>query len=204
MKHVYIASSNPGKLRDFSAVAARHGVEVSLLPEFKRFPECIEDGATFEANAQKKAEHYSRHAPGHVVLADDSGIEIDALNGEPGVRSARYAAETEHGNADDDANNSLVLERMKDIPDEKRTGRFVCVISIAKDGKHIASFRAEAEGMILRELRGTGGFGYDPMFYFPALLKTFAELSPAEKAAVSHRGKAFEKFLEWCDSQQSI
>jgi XTP/dITP diphosphohydrolase len=204
MKHVYIASSNPGKLRDFSAVAARHGVEVSLLPEFKAFPECIEDGATFEANAHKKAEHYSRHAPGHVVLADDSGIEIDALNGEPGVRSARYAAETEHGNAEDDANNSLLLERMKDIPDEKRTGRFVCVISIAKDGKHIASFRAEAEGMILREFRGTGGFGYDPMFYFPGLHKTFAELSPAEKAAVSHRGKAFEKFLEWCDAQADI
>jgi XTP/dITP diphosphohydrolase len=204
MKHVFIASSNPGKLRDFTAVAARHGVEVSLLPEFKSLPECIEDGDTFEANARKKAEHYSLHAPGHVVLADDSGIEIDALNGAPGVRSARYAATTEHGNSDDDANNALVFERMKDVPDEKRTGRFVCVISIAKNGKHIASFRAQAEGRILRELRGTGGFGYDPMFYFPSLQKTFAELSPTEKAAVSHRGKAFGKFLEWCDRQSDI
>ena len=93
MKHVYIASSNPGKLRDFSAVSARHGVEVSLLPEFKSFPECIENGATFEENALKKAEHYSRHAPGHVVLADDSGIEIDALHGEPGVRSVGVGRE---------------------------------------------------------------------------------------------------------------
>ena len=204
MKHVFIASSNPGKLRDFSAVAARHGVEVSLLPEFMSFPECIEDGATFEDNARKKAEHYSLHAPGHVVLADDSGIEIDALGGEPGVRSARYAATSEHGNSNDAANNALVFERMKDVPDEKRTGRFVCVISIAKDGAHIASFRGQAEGTILSELRGSGGFGYDSMFYFPSLGKTFAELSPAEKAAVSHRGRAFEKFLEWCDSQQSV
>ncbi len=204
MKHVFIASSNPGKLRDFSAVATRHGVEVSLLPEFKSFPECIEDGATFEANSRKKAEHYSRLAPGHVVLADDSGIEIDALNGDPGVRSARYAATSEHGNSDDDANNALVFERMQDVPDDKRTGRFVCVISIAKDGEHIASFRGQAEGVILRELRGTGGFGYDPMFYFPALKKTFAQLSPAEKATVSHRGKAFEMFLEWCDRQGEL
>lgn len=204
MKHVFIASSNPGKLRDFSAVAARHGVQVELLPQFASFPECIEDGATFEENARKKAEHYSLHAPGHVVLADDSGIEIDALGGAPGVRSARYAAASEHGNSDDAANNALVLERMKYVPEEKRTGRFVCVIAIAKDGKTIADFRGQAEGMILRELRGSGGFGYDPMFYFPGLAKTFAELSPTEKAAVSHRGKAFEKFLDWCDQQREL
>ncbi len=204
MKHVFIASSNPGKLRDFSAVAARHGVQVELLPQFESFPECIEDGATFEENARKKAEHYSLHARGHVVLADDSGIEIDALDGAPGVRSARYAATSEHGNSDDKANNALVFERMKDVPEEKRTGRFVCVIAIAKDGKTIADFRGQAEGMILRELRGSGGFGYDPMFYFPSLGKTFAELSPAEKAAVSHRGKAFEKFLTWCDQQREL
>jgi XTP/dITP diphosphohydrolase len=204
MKRVLIASSNPGKLRDFSAVAARHGVNVELLAEFKSLPECIEDGATFEDNARKKAEHYSRHAPGQVVLADDSGIEIDALGGEPGVRSARYAAITEHGNSDDRANNALVFERMKDVPDAKRTGRFVCVIAIARDGKTIADFRGEAAGVILRELRGSGGFGYDPMFYFPPLKKTFAELTSPEKAAVSHRGRAFEKFLEWCDSQQMM
>jgi XTP/dITP diphosphohydrolase len=204
MKHVLIASSNPGKLRDFAAVAARHGVEVKLFPEFKSLPECIEDGETFEENARKKAEHYSLHASGEVVLADDSGIEIDALGGAPGVRSARYAAATEHGNSDDVANNALVFERMKDVPDEKRTGRFVCVIAIARNGRTIATFRGQAEGRILRELRGSGGFGYDPMFYFPALRKTFAELTPAEKAEVSHRGQAFDSFLEWCDRQQNI
>lgn len=204
MKHVLIASSNPGKLRDFAAVAARHGVEVTLLPHFKSLPECIEDGATFEENARKKAEHYSLHAPGEVVLADDSGIEIDALGGAPGVRSARYAATTEHGNSDDHANNALVLERMKDVSDEKRTGRFVCVIAIARDGRTIGTFRGQAEGRILRELRGSGGFGYDPMFYFPALGKTFAELKPPEKAEVSHRGQAFQHFLEWCDRQENV
>jgi XTP/dITP diphosphohydrolase len=204
MKHVLIASSNPGKLRDFAAVAGRHGVEVELLPKFESLPECVEDGATFEENARKKAQHYSRHAPGRVVLADDSGIEIDALGGAPGVRSARYAASTEHGNAEDVANNALVLERMKNVPDEKRTGRFVCVIAIARDGKNIATFRGQADGLILRELRGSGGFGYDPMFYFPALQKTFAQVPPEEKAAVSHRGKAFERFLEWCDRQSEL
>ena len=204
MKRVLIASSNPGKQRDFAAVAARHGVEIELLPEFKSLPECIEDGSTFEENAKKKAEHYSLHAPGRVVLADDSGIEIDALGGAPGVRSARYAAATEHGNSEDFANNELVFQRMHDVPDEKRTGRFVCVIAIARDGKSIQSFRGEAEGVILRELRGNGGFGYDPMFFFPAFGKTFAELSATEKASVSHRGKAFAKFLQWCDSRENV
>lgn len=215
MKHIFIASSNPGKLRDFSAVAARHGVDVELLPEFQSLPLCVEDGATFEENARKKAEHYSRHVPGQLVLADDSGIEIDALGGEPGVHSARYAAKSKthisqkmgdagHPNSDDDENNALVLERMKGVPEEKRTGRFVCVIAIARDGRTIEIFRGEAEGKILHELRGAGGFGYDPMFYFPALGKTFAQLTPAEKAAVSHRGKAFAKFLEWCDSESGF
>lgn len=201
MKKVLIASSNAGKLRDFEAVAARHGVDVELMPGFKGLPECIEDGATFEENARKKSEHYSRHTPGHLVLADDSGLSVDALSGAPGVRSARYAANTEHCNSDDAANNELVLKQMKDVPDEKRTARFVCVISVARDGHEVASFRAEAKGRLLHSLRGNGGFGYDPMFFFPELGKTFAELSPEQKAAVSHRGKAFEKFMEWCDGQ---
>ncbi len=204
MKHALIASSNPGKLRDFAAVAARHGVEVKLLPDFKSLPECLEDGATFEENARKKAEHYSLYAPGEVVLADDSGIEIDALGGAPGVRSARYATLTEHGNSDPVANNALVLQRMKGVPDDKRTGRFVCVIAIARDGRTIAIFRGQAEGRILRELRGTGGFGYDPLFYFPAHKKTFAQLTPAEKSEVSHRGQAFRSFMEWCDHQREF
>lgn len=201
MKHVVIASSNPGKLRDFAAVAARHGVEVRLLPNFQSIPEAIEDGSTFEENARKKAEHYSRFAPGEVVLADDSGLAVDYLNGEPGVRSARYAALTEHGNSDDRANNSLLLQRMEDVPENQRAAHFVCVIAIARNGSTVATFHGEAHGRLLHAPRGNGGFGYDPLFYFPSLGKTFAELSPEEKAGVSHRGKAFGRFLAWCDQQ---
>jgi XTP/dITP diphosphohydrolase len=199
MKRVLLASSNPGKLRDFAAVAARHGIEVALLPGLKSLPQCVEDGATFEENARKKAEYYSLYVPGEVVLADDSGIEIKALGGAPGVRSARYAAATEHGNSDDAMNNALVLERLKDVPEEERIARFICVIAMARDGGTIATFQGQAEGRILRELRGGGGFGYDPIFYFPAIGKTFAELTPEEKAEVSHRGQAFQRFLDWGD-----
>lgn len=204
MKRVLIASSNSGKLRDFVAVAARHGVEVEPLPNFEVLPEAVEDGKSFEENARKKAEHYSRYAPGRLVLADDSGLEVDHLNGAPGVRSARYAATTEHGNSDDRANNSLLLERMVRVPDVQRGAQFVCLIAIARDGETLASFRGEARGRLLHAQRGSGGFGYDPLFYFPALDKTFAELTPEEKAAVSHRGAAFEKFLTWCDQQREL
>ena len=200
---VLIASSNKGKLRDFAAVASLHGVEVELIPNFASLPIAVEDGETFEENARKKAEHYSRYVPGELVLADDSGLAVDALSGAPGVRSARYAAagHEDDGNSDDDANNAKVLREMKDVADGERTARFVCVIAVARDGKTVATFDGKAEGVLLRELRGAGGFGYDPMFYFRELGKTFAELSPTEKAAVSHRGQAFGKFMQWCDRQ---
>ena len=204
MKRVLIASSNPGKLRDFAAVAARHGVEVELLPNFKTLSEAVEDGETFEENARKKAEHYSRYAPGRLVLADDSGLEVEYLNGAPGVRSARYAAGTVDGNSDDLDNNSLLLERMNGVPDDQRGAQFVCIIAIARDGKTLSSFRGEARGLLLRAPRGSGGFGYDPLFYFPDFQKSFAQLTPEEKAGVSHRGAAFGKFLEWCDQQREI
>lgn len=200
---VLIASSNKGKLRDFSAVASLHSVEVEPIANFALLPMAVEDGETFEENARKKAEHYSRYVGGELVLADDSGLAVDALSGAPGVRSARYAVagDEELGNSDDKANNAKLLYEMKDVADEKRTARFVCVIAVARDGRTVATFDGKAEGVLLRELRGTGGFGYDPMFYFPELKKTFAELSPTEKAAVSHRGQAFRKFMEWCDKQ---
>jgi XTP/dITP diphosphohydrolase len=200
---VMIASSNKGKLRDFGAVASLHGVEVDLIPNFASLPIAVEDGDTFEENARKKAEHYSRFVPGELVLADDSGLAVDALGGAPGVRSARYAAagDEEFGNSDDDANNAKVLREMQDVPDAKRAARFVCVIAVARDGKTVATFDGKAEGVLLKELRGGGGFGYDPMFYFPERRKTFAELSATEKAAVSHRGQAFGRFMEWCDQQ---
>lgn len=200
---VLVATSNPGKLRDFAGAAASHGVTISGIPNFASLAPVIEDGATFEANARKKAEQYSLAVPGEIVLADDSGLEVDALNGAPGVHSARYAADEPHAadtNTDDDANNARVLRELKGVPPEKRTGRFVCVLAAARDGKTLGVFRGAAEGVILDRLQGNGGFGYDPMFFFPAIQKTFAELTPEEKASYSHRGAAFRKFLEWIDS----
>jgi XTP/dITP diphosphohydrolase len=205
MPRILIATSNAGKLRDFAGAAQRHGVEISGLPNFSSLPPVVEDGATFEANARKKAEGYSRYAPGEIVIADDSGLEIDALGGAPGVHSARYAAPELHGkqpheaeaNTDDDANNARVLRELRHIPPEQRTARFVCVLAAARDGKTLATFRGAAEGIILDAPRGSNGFGYDPLFYFPQIKKTFAELTAEEKSQYSHRGAAFRALLTW-------
>jgi XTP/dITP diphosphohydrolase len=199
MPHVLIATSNPGKLRDFAGAAAPHGLEVRGLPESVLAQGVAEDGDTFEANARKKAEHYSRRAPGELVLADDSGLEVDALGGAPGVLSARYAALENgagHANSSDAANNARLLHELEATAGE-RTARFVCVLAAARDGRTLATFRGTAEGRILNAARGSGGFGYDPLFLLPALGKTFAELAPEEKAHYSHRGAAFRNFLEW-------
>lgn len=202
-QRILIATSNPGKLRDFAGAALRHDVEIAGIPDFSSLPPVIEDGLTFEANARKKAEAYSRYVPGEVVLADDSGLEIEVLNGAPGVHSARYAADKPaqaDANTDDEANNARVLRELKDVPPAIRTGRFVCVLAAARDGKTLATFRGTAEGIILDTPRGANGFGYDPLFYFPQIKKTFAELTAEEKSKYSHRGAAFRKFLEWCGS----
>lgn len=201
MKRVLVATSNPGKIRDLQGAARHFGVEVQDLPNFASLPLVVEDGATFEANARKKAKAYSQYAPGDLVIADDSGLEVDALGGAPGVHSARYAADEPHraeANTDDDANNAKLIREIKRVPIDKRTGRFVCWIAAARDGKTLAVFEGKAEGIILEEPRGSNGFGYDPLFYFPAIKKTFAELTAEEKAKYSHRGAAFKKFLEWC------
>lgn len=200
-KRILVATSNSGKLRDFAGAAAAHGIEIATLPNFSSLPPVIEDGETFEANARKKAEAYSRHAPGEIVLADDSGLEVDALNGAPGVHSARYAADDPQkaeSNTDDEANNARLLREVKNIAPEKRTGRFVCVIAAARDGNVLQVFQGTAEGLILDQPRGSHGFGYDPLFYFPVIKKTFAELTAKEKSHYSHRGAAFRKFLAWC------
>jgi XTP/dITP diphosphohydrolase len=202
---VLVATSNAGKLRDFAGAALAHGTTIASLPNFASLPPVVEDGATFEANARKKAEEYSRAAPGELVLADDSGLEVDALNGAPGVHSARYAApdlqnKEPHAadcNTDDEANNERVLRELAGFPAEKRTARFVCVLAAARDGQTLATLRGVAEGIILETRRGQNGFGYDPLFYFPQIDKTFAELSAEEKAKYSHRGAAFRSFLEW-------
>jgi XTP/dITP diphosphohydrolase len=208
MRRILIATSNPGKLRDFAGAGAPHGIEIAAIPNFASLPPVVEDGLTFEANARKKAEAYSRAAPREIIVADDSGLEVDALHGAPGVHSARYAAPDLQGkephladaNTDDEANNARVLRELKNVPGVKRTGRFVCVLAAARDGKTLATFRGTAEGIILDAPRGTNGFGYDPLFYFPQIQKTFAELSAEEKARYSHRGAAFRQLLEWCRS----
>lgn len=197
MRRVLIATSNPGKLRDFAAAAAGHGIAIVSVPGFDELPGVVEDGATFEANARKKAEHYSRQVPGELVLADDSGLAVDALGGAPGVHSARYAAGPEQENSSDLANNARLLHDVEEVQNGSRGAQFVCVIAAARDGRTLSTFRGKAEGEILRQPRGSGGFGYDPLFYFPRLGQTFAELTPKEKAVVSHRGAAFRKFLEW-------
>jgi XTP/dITP diphosphohydrolase len=200
VKRILIATSNPGKLRDFAGAAALLGIAIATIPNFASLPPVVEDGLTFEANARKKAEAYSRFAAGEIVLADDSGLEVDALGGDPGVHSARYAADEPHlaeYNTDDEANNAKLVRKLRKIPQEQRTGRFVCVIAAARDGETLAVFHGKAEGIILDTPRGANGFGYDPLFHFPQIQKTFAELSAEEKANYSHRGAAFRKFLEW-------
>jgi XTP/dITP diphosphohydrolase len=197
---VLVATSNVGKLRDFAGAAAPLGITVANIPHFSSLSEIVEDGSTFEENARKKAEGYSLAVPGELVLADDSGLEIDALGRAPGVRSARYASDKSFPaatNVDDEANNALVLRELKDVPFEKRRARFVCVLAVARDGETIHTFRGTAEGVILDAPRGEHGFGYDPLFYFPQIGKTFAELSAEEKAQYSHRGEAFRAFLSW-------
>lgn len=206
MERVLIATSNAGKLRDFAGAAAGHHIETAGIPNFSSLPLAVEDGQTFEENARKKAVEYSRYVPGEIVVADDSGLEIDALGGAPGVHSARYAADQPHladANTDDQENNARVLRELKDVPAEKRSGRFVCVLAAARDGQVLDTFRGAAEGMILDAPRGTNGFGYDPLFYFPQIRKTFAELSAEEKSKYSHRGAAFRQFLDWCEKRIS-
>jgi XTP/dITP diphosphohydrolase len=209
LNRVLVATSNPGKIRDLVGAAAAHNIEITTLPGFSDLPGVIEDGLTFEANARKKAEHYSQYAQGGMVIADDSGLEVDALNGAPGVRSARYAADEhspdeESGNSDDEANNARLLRELHPVPDEFRSGRFVCVIAVARNGHTVATFHGRAEGLILHAPRGSNGFGYDPLFFFPEIGKTFAELSAQVKAQYSHRGAAFRQFLDWADHRQDL
>jgi XTP/dITP diphosphohydrolase len=178
---VYCATSNPGKLREFQLAAP--DFEVRLLPRSVPPPE--EHGSTFEQNAAIKALYYGCLAEGY-LFADDSGLEVDALGGAPGVHSARYAGPE----ATDTDNNSLLLRKLKDIAD--RRARFVCVIALVKDGNLVQTFRGTVEGRILDTPRGSGGFGYDPLFYYEPFGCTFGEAPIADKMRVSHRAQALE------------
>jgi len=187
-----IATKNKNKIREIKdKFSDLSGLEIISLTDFKDLPDVDEDGLTFKENALKKARVYSSFT-GLTVLSDDSGLVIDVLSGEPGVRSARYSGE----NASDEGNNALVLEKLKNVPDEKRAGRFMCVVAIVTpDGKEYFA-DGICEGRISRERAGTNGFGYDPIFYIPEIEKTMAELTTQEKNKISHRAKALEKARE--------
>lgn len=202
MPRLYIATTNPGKLREFREAAQHFPLEVEPLPVLKSIPAPVEDGNTFEENARIKAEYYSRHFPGGLVLAEDSGLSAEELDGAPGIYSARYAAvlksgKATHENSDDQENNAALIAQLERLPARKHAGKYVCVIALAWDGQTLATFTGEVAGELLTQPRGPGGFGYDPLFYFPELGKTFAELPLGEKRRHSHRGRAFRAFLKW-------
>lgn len=198
MRELILASNNAKKIKELKAIVEKLGWNVKSLADNNIDIEVEEDGLTFEANAEKKAREIydfliKRGDKGFAVLADDSGLEVDYLNGEPGVYSARYAGE--HGN--DAANNIKLLEKLKEAKGEDRKARFVCAIAlITPDGKSNV-VRGTVEGTIMEELNGEGGFGYDPLFYYEPLNMTFGELSAEEKNKISHRANALKKIEEY-------
>ncbi len=197
--NLYCATTNPGKLREFKLIVAYYGrgaFAVEPLENTKSIPPCDETGATFEENAAQKACHYGAHAPG-LLFADDSGLEVDALGGAPGIYSARYAGE----HAGDEANNRLLLENLRNEPN--RTARFVCAIALADHGKLLRTFRGHVDGRIIDGARGRNGFGYDPLFFHEPFDCTFGEASAEQKLLVSHRAKALAAMLEYLSSQSA-
>ena len=190
---LYLASSNPGKLREFSAIAEEVAspVELALLPGFSELAEFPEDAPTFAENAVGKALNAATITE-DTVCADDSGLVVPALGGQPGVHSARYA----RPNATGAQNIDKLLGALAGKKGNERQGYFVCALAVANMGRIVAVITNRADGVILEVPRGSGGFGYDPVFYFPSLNRTFAELSSAEKNLHSHRGKAFRRLLE--------
>ena len=233
---LYAATSNPGKLAEFQSAALAEGVAIEALPNLNQIPEPIEDAPSFQGNADLKAIAYSLAAPGLLVFADDSGLEVPALNNQPGVRSARFAddypaehsevpvisTEAAHANSAastaaapqnsvistgaqrsgktpvfpaprDHRNNALLLHLMEHQP--SRAARFVCNLSLARDGKALLRAEGYAEGDLLRTPRGVDGFGYDPLFLVPSLNLTFAEIPREQKWELSHRGNAFRALL---------
>lgn len=195
---LYVASTNQGKLRDFAVAASSHDVRILSLPGLKEIEAPPEDAPTFSGNARDKAVYYSRFLPGEMVLADDSGLEVAALGGAPGVRSARYAADAGFratGSADEN-NNLFLLQQLVRVPDGERAGSYCCALAIARDGENLLITEGTVEGAILAAGRGSGGFGYDPLFYLPALGRTMAELDDQSKWELSHRGHAFRTLLD--------
>ncbi len=200
---LYLASTSREKLREFSQATRACGITIELLPDLHSLPCCIEDGATFEENAQKKAAHYSAGTE-ELVLGEDSGLCVDALDGAPGIYSARFAGE----GTDDTKNNQKLLAELRRVQRTTRgrplgsglalpSAHYVCAIALARGGRVMKAFEGRAEGLILESPRGTGGFGYDPLFFYPPLGKSFAEMALEEKFQISHRGTAFRKLLQY-------
>ncbi|MGH9397895.1 MAG: non-canonical purine NTP pyrophosphatase [Terriglobia bacterium] len=196
-----LASTNPGKLREFSEAAFAMGYKVAPVPGIKRLPPCVEDGETFEANARKKALHYAAFTNA-LVFADDSGLMVDALDGAPGVYSARFSGL----GATDEANNQKLVQTLARVPENLRihiaappcsgfTAHYECVIALAHNSRILAAVKGRVDGVITEIPRGGGGFGYDPYFLYPPWGKTFAEITARRKFTVSHRGAAFRKLL---------
>ncbi|WP_307290752.1 XTP/dITP diphosphatase [Bacillus sp. SORGH_AS_0510] len=195
MKEVIIATKNPGKAREFEHIFASRGIEVKTLLDFPEIPEVEETGTTFEENAILKAEAVSS-ALNRMVIGDDSGLMVDALEGRPGIYSARYAGEQKN----DQNNTNKVLAELENVPEEKRTARFYCALAVAVPGHKTSTVSGTCEGRILKEQRGTNGFGYDPIFYVPDKGLAMAELSSDEKNKISHRANALKKLDSILDS----
>lgn len=195
---LFIATSNPGKLREYRMMTHATGIALHLIPEFEKLPAFDESAPTFAENAAGKAMHYSRFVEG-TVLADDSGLVVPALGGRPGVHSARYAGP---GGSDEDRVRKLLGEMEGKVGEERRA-RFVCVSALAKQGRALAVVSDFVEGILTTEPRGEGGFGYDPIFCFPELGRTYAETAREEKNRFSHRGKAFQKIVRLQSSPES-
>lgn len=196
---ILLATRNRHKTREIQEMLGE-GVLVTDATQFGHLPEIEETGTTFEENSRLKAEGISRHVRG-IVLADDSGLEVDALGGEPGVYSARYAAlglpDGSVSASLDEANTALVLEKMAGVPRAERTARFRCVLAVAEDGRTLALFDGSVEGILATEVKGEGGFGYDPIFLPLGYTQSFGELSSEIKHSMSHRSRALARFREW-------
>jgi XTP/dITP diphosphohydrolase len=195
---LYVATTNPGKLRDFNTAASTHNLRILPLPGLAAIEAPAEDAPTFEGNARDKALYYCQFLPGEIVLADDSGLEVDYLRGLPGVRSARYAADAGFAGAETlDANNNLfLLQQLNGVAEAERQAHYRCALAAVRDREVLLTVEGAADGTILSEPRGKGGFGYDPLFYLPALERTMAEIDDQTRWTLSHRGQAFRGLLD--------
>lgn len=195
LARLLIATTNAGKVAEFRALLGDATIYLDDLSQKAKVPEVEETGSSFLENAQIKAAAYALHFDCWAI-ADDSGLCVDALGGKPGIFSARWASQHNAGEGDAD-NNKLVLEQLKDVPDHERSARFQCAIAVSdEEGRIVMTCQESVEGEMLREPRGTNGFGYDPLFYVPSQGKTSAEMTGDEKHAISHRGKAMRMMIE--------